>query len=133
MILFILAAGGFWLNAMARISQDKSLNSEVDVLWSYGKAVPLGTVVPPHNRWIDHAFVAERSHEGASYPSVLILDDHYRGTDRTYRLTESGIVLVGGAISPRLLCSLPSQAENKQVTLDPVVLRLVRSKCGHVR
>ena len=81
LVLSVVAAGGFWLTAMGRISHDKSTNSEIDVLWSYGKAVPLGIVVPPHNRWIEHAFVAERSRDNSRYAAVLILDDQYR-TDR---------------------------------------------------
>jgi hypothetical protein len=124
------ALPAYWALSMHRIFHDKAVNANaLQRLWSYGRSVPLRTVVPAHNRWTDNAFVAEPAVQAPGKDtSVLILDDHYRGGDPTYR-TESG--LIGDDLSIGLLCSLPSQAAAKGVRLDPVVVRLVRSRCNH--
>jgi hypothetical protein len=127
----VFGAVTYWFVAMHRIVHDKAINADaLQRVWSYGRAVPLGTVIPPHNRWTDDAFVAEASDEEAGRTtSVLILDDHYRGSDPTYR-TESGVI--GNDVSISLLCSLPAQASTEGVRLDPVVVRLVQSRCRSV-
>jgi len=96
LVLLLLAPMGllaWWLIGMSRIFHDKAINADaLQRLWSYGRSVPLQTVVPAHNRWTAHAFVAEASdEEPGRHTSVLILDDHYRGNDPTYR-SQSGVV-----------------------------------------
>jgi hypothetical protein len=117
-----------WLGyTLAVVSHDKSLNSEVGILWETTDRVPLGTVVPARNRWIDHAFIADRTHDRLAQRSVLILDDHYKSGDPSLR-SDSGVI--GDAISRPVLCSVPAQAQAKSVKLDPVVERLVRTECA---
>lgn len=124
--IFVLVIG--WLIAMNHVFHDKAVNADaLQRLGSYGRKLPMRTVIPAHNHWTDKAFIAEPSKEEAGRDaSVLILDDHYRGDDPTYR-TESGII--GDELSLPVLCSVPVQAANKGVSLDPVVLRMIRSKC----
>ena len=118
---------GYWMIGMQRIVHDKAINSDaLQRVENYGRRVPLGTVVPAHNRWTTNAFIAEASDkEVYGGTSVLILDDHYRGGDPTYR-TESGVI---GDLSVPLLCSIPSQAAGRGVYVDPAVLRLIHSRC----
>jgi hypothetical protein len=121
---------GWLIYTASVVSHDKSVNSEVGILWETGDHVPLGTVVPPNNRWIDHAFIAERATpEGLVKRSILVLDDHYRSGDPTLR-TETGVI--GDSISREVLCSVPAQAKAQAntVKLDPVVQRLISNKCG---
>lgn len=134
----ILIAGGlaiYWWIGMNNIIHDKAVNADaLQRLWGYGRRIPLRTVVPAHNRWTDKAFIAGVATPSGAEPgrdaSVLILDDHYRGSDPTYR-SKSGVI--GDPVSLPLLCSLPAQASWKGVDLDPVVLQLVHSSCRNFR
>jgi hypothetical protein len=72
------------------------------------------------------AFVADTSSEEGKRIAVLVLDDHYRGGDPTYR-SESGVI--GDRISQPVLCSVPSQARTSRVSLDPAVRNLILAKC----
>ena len=108
-------------------SHDKSLNSRLQGLWAEPRRVPLGAVVPANNTWMENAFVADASRENGKAVAILVLDDHYRSGDPTLR-SESGVI--GDPISKPLLCSIPSQARAKKVTLDPVVRRMINSECG---
>jgi len=94
------------------ISHDKSVNSEVGILWESSDRVPLGTVVPANNRWIEHAFIADSANgRHLVRRRALILDDHYLSSDPTLR-TDTGVI--GDAISREVLCSFlrkPNPAE----------------------
>ena len=116
-----------WFIQMDRVFHDKAVNANaLQRIRQYEREIPLRTVVLPHNRWTDNAFVAEPSTNGAGAISVLIVDDHYRGSDPAYR-TDAG--LIGDEISLPLLCSLPSQAAAKGVRLDAVVMRSIHTRC----
>ena len=119
---------GWLIYTAVVISHDKSVNSEVGILWETNDRVPLRTVVPANNHWIDHAFIAEPV-KGKRFVrrAVLIVDDHYRGGDPTLR-SETGVI--GDMISRQVLCSIPAQAQAEAVTLDPVVRKLVSAECG---
>jgi hypothetical protein len=119
---------GYWIIAFSRINHDKAVNVDaLQRLWSYGVHVPLNVVVPANNKWTHHAFVAERfESDPPRQTSVLILDDHYRGDDPTYR-SEDGII--GNQLSKGLLCSLPAQASEKHVTLDSRVAGKIEAEC----
>lgn len=121
-----------WVMSMSRVFHDKAVNADaLQRLWSYGTQVPLGVVVPAANRWTTRAFAAERSGGGPSRRiAVLILDDHYRGDDPTYR-SKSGII--GDDVSTALLCSVPAQAARKGVHIDPLVSDMIRTRCPNVR
>jgi hypothetical protein len=120
---------GYWIIAFNRITHDKAVNADaLQRLWSYGVQVPLNVVVPANNKWTDHAFVAERfDADPPRRTSVLILDDHYRGDDPTYR-SEDGVI--GDQLSLRLLCSIPAQASQKGVELDTRVFERIRNECS---
>ena len=124
-ILFAASAG--WLiYTWAVLSHDKSINSQLGIFWLDPAGVPLGVVQPDNNRWMDVAFVADTSTEKGKKIAMLILDDHYRSGDPTYR-SESGVI--GDRIGRVVLCSVPSQARAKKVALDPVVQRLIAAEC----
>lgn len=108
------------------LSHDKSVNSEIGILWEAKDRVPLGVVIPSHNRWISHAFIADVSVDPLVQRSVMIIDDHYQSGDPTLR-SQSGII--GDPMRPPLLCTLPSQCKAKSVELDPAVVRLVQAEC----
>jgi hypothetical protein len=125
--LFPAAFFGWIAYTAVVVGADKSVNSEVGILWETTDRVPLGTVVPANNRWISHAFIADRAHDPLVRRSVLILDDHYRSGDLTLR-TESGVI--GDGISRPVLCSVPAQAKAKSVKVDPVVEKLLNAECA---
>jgi hypothetical protein len=60
----------------------------------------------------------------------MILDNHYRGSDPTYR-TPSGVI--GDQLSRDLLCSLPAKAAALRVALDSIVAAEIRSQCSTAR
>lgn len=123
---------GYWAIDMNRVSHDKAVNADaLQRLWSFGTQIPLGVVIPANNQWTTRAFVAERfDGDPPRQTSILILDDHYRGDDPTYR-SDSGVI--GNELSIGLLCSIPTQASIKRVNLDPIVLGMIRSRCRNVR
>ena len=122
----ISAAAGWLVYSWVGISHDKSVNSRLQMLWLNPEGVPLGQVQPANNRWMQQAFVADLSREEGKAVAVLILDDHYRGGDPTYR-SASGVI--GDRITKHVLCSIPSQARARNVSLDPAVRRLIRAEC----
>ena len=124
--LAIASIAGWLLYTLAVVSHDKSLNSMLQLIWSRPQGVPLGVVVPPHNRWIENAFVADASNDRTRPLAVLILDDHYRSGDYSLR-SETG--LVGHRPGRNVLCSVPAQARAAGVELDPVVRRLIAAEC----
>jgi hypothetical protein len=124
--LLIASVAGWLIYTLAVLSHDKSINSQVQSLWLDPQGVPVGVVQPANNRWMKEAFIADTSTEEGKMVAVLILDDHYRSNDATYR-SESGII--GDQISPSVLCSLPSQALKNGVAIDPVVERLIAKEC----
>ena len=117
---------GWLIYTWAVLSHDKSINSQFGILWLDPQGVPVGVVQPRNNRWMEEAFIADRSTEEGKKIAVLILDDHYRGGDPTYR-SESGVI--GDRISHAVLCSVPAQAQTKRVALDPVIQRLIAAQC----
>jgi hypothetical protein len=118
--------GGWLIYTWAVLSHDKSINSQLGILWLDPAGVPVGVVQPDNNRWMEDAFVADTSTEKGKKIAMLVLDDHYRGSDPTYR-SESGVI--GDRIGRAVLCSVPSQARAKKVALDPVVQRLIAAEC----
>jgi len=124
--LLVTAIAAWLLYTATVLTHDKSINSKVGILWQDPKGVPIGVVQPPNNRWMKEAFVADASNEEGKKVAVLILDDHYRGGDPTYR-SESGVI--GDEISKPVLCSVPAQARAKNISLDPVVQRLILAEC----
>ena len=128
MALLIASFVGWILFTLVVISHDKSLNSRVAILWMNPRGAPLGIVVPAKNRWMENSFIAEASHDKLTKIAVLILDDHYESGDYSLR-SESGVV--GDEISRNVLCSVQAQARGKRVSLDPVVQRLIVSRCGN--
>ena len=123
----ISVAAGWLVYSWVGISHDKSINSRLQMLWLDPEGVPLGQVQSANNRWMKQAFVADASREDGKAVAVLILDDHYRGGDPTYR-SASGVI--GDRITKSVLCSIPSQARARNVPLDPAVRRLIRTGCG---
>jgi hypothetical protein len=119
-------AAGWMIYTAVVLSHDKSANSQLAMLRLDSRGVPLGSVQPAGNRWMKQAFVADASTEDGGKVAVLILDDHYRGGDPSYR-SESGVI--GDRISKPVLCSVPSQARTKNVSLDPAVRRLIAAEC----
>src|SRR5215218_1768253 len=75
---------GWMIYTWAVLSHDKSVNSQLGILWQDRRGVPLGVVQPSNNRWMKNAFVADASDEDGKNVAVLILDDHYRSGDLTY-------------------------------------------------
>jgi hypothetical protein len=124
--LLFAAVAGWLIYLWVVLGHDKSINSQLGILWLDPKGVPVGIVQPAHNHWMEEAFVADASSEKGKKIAVLILDDHYRGGDSAYR-SESGVI--GDRISREVLCSIPSQSQAKQVTLDPVVQHLIAAEC----
>jgi hypothetical protein len=124
-----LVLGSLWLRAFQLDIHDKAINADsLQRLWTYGRQVPLGEVVPAKNRWIPNAFIAEAAPpQPGTSTRVMILDDHYWGSDPSYR-SPSGII--GDDISNGLLCSVEGQAVKTGVTIDEVVSRRIRHKCG---
>jgi hypothetical protein len=131
-LILAVAFFAYWVVDLSRVVHDKAVNADgLQRLPNDGAAVPLNVVLPPNNRWTAHAFIAEqRKADPGRQISVLILDDHYRGDDPTYR-TASGVI--GEGLSIALLCSVPAQADAKGVRLDPDVAQLIHSKCRSVR
>ena len=126
--LLVLSAFAGWIAVTGyAVSHDKSLNSRFERLWLDPAGVPLGVVIPANNHWMENAFVADVSREDGKKVAVMILDAHYISGDGTLR-SESGVI--GDTMSRRVLCSLPVQAQEKGVTLDNAVKRLVKSECG---
>ena len=119
-------AMGWMIYNLAGISHDMSINSRLGSLWLDPQGVPLGVVQPANNRWLKQAFVADASSEDGKKIAVLILDDHYKGADPTYR-SESGVI--GDRISKPVLCSVPAQARRANVILDPAVRRIISARC----
>lgn len=109
------------------IAYDKGVNANVLQSLRDKRNLPVGIVVPPNNRWKSNAFIAER--DGTTY-SILILDDHYRGSDRSFR-SDSGVI--GDEIGQGFLCAIPAQATAKGVAIDPAVTRMIKSRCGNSR
>lgn len=124
--LLIVIAIGWMIYTWSALGHDKSINSRLAMLWLDPQGVPIGVVQPPDNRWMEEAFVADVPTEEDKKIAVLVLDDHYRSGDPTYR-SQSGVI--GDRISKRVLCSVPSQARARRVSLDPAVQRLIRSEC----
>jgi hypothetical protein len=124
--LLIAVAVGWMIHTWSALSHDKSINSRLAILWLDPQGAPLGLVQPPGNRWMEQAFVADAPVDEGKKIAVLILDDHYRSGDPTYR-SESGAI--GDRISKPILCSVPSQARTKGISLDPVVQRLILAEC----
>jgi hypothetical protein len=125
-VMCIVVPIGWFLFTISVVGHDKSVNSRLQRLWSDAGGVPLGTVVPANNRWMENAFVADQSGETGKQVVVLILDDHYRSGDESLR-SESGVI--GDSISPQILCSIPMQARTRQVVLDPAVRKLIADEC----
>ncbi|MBC9030767.1 hypothetical protein IAG41_00025 [Sphingomonas sp. JC676] len=123
----LLACAVQFYSSFQKNAHDKGFNADVLQPLRGQENLPIGTIVPQNNRWKSNAFVAERS--GADN-AVLILDDHYRGSDPAYR-SDSGVI--GDEISRTLLCSLPTHAKMKAVIIDPVVAHMISSKCPNVR
>ena len=125
-VALVSALSGWLIYTWAVLSHDKSINSQLQILWRAPNGVAAGTVQPADNRWMDNAFVADKPTEQGKKIAVLILDDHYRSGDPTYR-SESGVI--GDRISRDVLCSVPLQARTKKVALDPVVQELINAEC----
>jgi hypothetical protein len=123
-----LAFIAYWIIGFSRITHDKSVSSDLQRLWLDGDQLQAGVVVAGNNRWTEHAFVADKviRPEPGKKALVLILDDHYRGDDPTYR-SDTGII--GDDLSPGILCSVDAQAAAKRVALDPLISRKIRSIC----
>lgn len=117
---------GWMIHTWSVLAHDKAVNSRLGSLWLDPQGVPLGVVQAPDNRWMEQAFVADVSSEEGKKISVLILDDHYRSGDPTYR-SISGVI--GDRIGKAVLCSVPSQARSKGVVLDPAVRSLILAEC----
>ena len=83
--------------------------------------------MPNNSRWIKNAFVVERNGGKGVPVAVLILDDHYRSDDPAY---SSQTRAIGTDISSDLLCSLPTQATWKEVSVDPIVTGMIKARCG---
>lgn len=128
-LLVALMFAIWWYLSFQRVVHDKAIDADaLQRLWVHGQELPLNTVVPARNRWTRNAFVADQ--QAGVRPgkvSVLILDDHYRGDDDSYR-SPSGVI--GDEISPGLLCSLPRQAAIKHVAIDPIVMRMITISCA---
>lgn len=122
----IAALAGWLIYTWAVLSHDKSINAQLGILWLDPKGVPVGVVQPANNRWMEAAFVADKSTEQGKKINVLVLDDHYRSGDPIYR-SENGVI--GDRISQEVLCSVPSQSRSKKVALDPVVQYLITAEC----
>lgn len=122
----VAAMAGWLLYTWAVLSHDKSINSQLQILWLDPQGIPVSVVQPANNRWMRNAFVADTSTEEGKKIGVLILDDHYRGGDPTYR-SESGVI--GDRIGKATLCSVPTQARRKRVVLDTVIQRLIAAEC----
>jgi hypothetical protein len=128
--LCIAAVAVWFFYTLSVLSHDKTLNGQLQDVWANPRGVPLRVVVPPNNTWMDRAFVADVSSDRFKGVAVLILDDHYRSRDPTYR-SDSGVV--GDPVSHRVLCSVPEQARAKKVVLDAVVARSIDAICGKGR
>jgi len=120
------AVAGWLIYTLAVLSHDKSINSELGILWDNPHGVPVGVVQPQNSRWMKEAFIADASTEQGKKMAVLVLDDHYRSGDPLYRST-SGVI--GDRISKTVLCSVPAQARNRNVALDPAVQHLITVAC----
>lgn len=117
---------GWMIYTWAVLSHDKSINSRMAMLWLDPQDVPLGVVQPAGNLWMKEAFVADAPAEDGKKVALLVLDDHYRSGDPTYR-SESGVI--GDRIGKPVLCSVTAQARRKKVALDPAVRRLIHAEC----
>jgi hypothetical protein len=128
-LLGALIFAGLWYSGFQRIVHDKAVNADaLQRLWAHADELPLNTVIPARNQWTPNAFVAEKR-PGArpGKVSVLVLDDHYRGDDDSYR-SQGGVI--GDEISHGLLCSLPQKAGIKHVAIDPIVMRMITTSCA---
>ena len=139
--IFLIASAavvGVFVVQFEREVHDKSASAEVGRLdFSPDPQLPFGVVVPAHNRWTKYAFIAQpidaaqTRRPGEEQRALsLVLNDHYRGDDPDYG-TASGVI--GDDLSSTALCSIPAQAAQKQVIVDPVVNGLIQSRCGNVR
>jgi len=129
--LAVLVLGGLWIYAFRLFVHDKAVTADaLQRVWSYGKQVPLGVVVPPHNRWTPNAFVAEDAGRSDGSVKVLILDDHYRSGDPDFASADG---IIGDELSHKLLCTIPGQAATRKVELDAVVVAKIRQQCGSLR
>jgi hypothetical protein len=122
----VATLAGWLIYTSVVLGHDKSINSQLGILWLEPEGVPIGVVQAANNRWMRQAFVADRSGDKGKKIAVLILDDHYRSGDPLYG-TESGVI--GDRISRAVLCSVPSQARTKMVVLDPVVQHFIAAEC----
>lgn len=131
-VLLVLAGIRYWYVKIEDDFHDKAINANgLQRLWTYGDNLPLGTLVARNNQWSENAFVAERQRgDGGEKIAVLILDDHYRGDDMTYR-SHSGVI--GDEISLSLLCALPSKVGWKSLNVDLAVRQMINSRCANVR
>jgi hypothetical protein len=125
-VVAVLVAIGVSLVQSGRLAHDRTMRAELarlDVLPD--QALPSGVVVPPHNVWSKYAFVAQRVAESSGRDRTaltLILNDHYR-------VGRSQNAVIGDDLDPVILCSVPEQAKEKKVELDPAVIRLMQEKC----
>jgi hypothetical protein len=142
----LLVAGAVWLGwSFHVISHDYSVNEDWQRLVGSGPPVPnspqdwkptppyipLREVVPAHNRWTEHAFIAEPRapddlRAGDYSANALILDDHSLTDDPLF--TTGGYV-VGELTDRSLLCRVPQLAAAKQVQLDRYVATMIRARC----
>jgi hypothetical protein len=122
----VAVAAAWMIHTWSGLSHDKSINSQLQAFWLDPQGVPIGRVQPAKNRSMEEAFLADASSEEGKKIAVLILDDHYRGGDPSYR-SESGVI--GDRISKPVLCSVPSQARASGVSLDPAVQHLILAEC----
>ena len=125
--LLLASVAGWLIYTWVVLSHDKSINSELGILWLDPQGVPVGVVQSANSRWMENAFVADKSNEDGKRIAVLVLDDHYRSGDPSYR-SESGVI--GDRVSKVVLCSVPAQAREKKVALDAAVQRLIAAECN---
>ena len=124
--IVILVAAGWFILSLNALSHDKSINARLQNYWYGPHGIPVGIVQPKNNAWMKQAFVADRPIEKGKKINLLVLDDHYRGSDDILR-TKSGVI--GDRIRNAVLCSVPTQAQSKNVALDPAVKRLIATEC----
>lgn len=121
---------GIFIRHFLAIEHDKAVNADsLQRLRNYGGQLPLGVVIPAGNRWASNAFVAEKSDEAGDAIAVVLLDDHYQGSDPIYG---SAGGLIGDKISTGLFCSLPRLARQQNVILDPAVEAAIQRECLNV-
>ena len=116
-----------------RVIGDKEASVELQRIQSHmANTVPQRVLVSHDNRWTRYAFVAEPSSATPGQLRVLILNDHYRGSDPTYRWP-SGIIHTQEELSADLLCTLPEQARKIDFTIDPFALGYIQKRCRTAR